>query len=410
MRQRLLYITPVMPATTGNGLAMRAGSILEALSTRYKISLLVVQQYSGVTPKLPPGLRSMCDRCVILPAGAVVQPVFRAAAFDCIHVFRLASIPFLDAYVTPSRNTWLQLDLDDIESKATRRLAILYRLNGCAQEASRLDCELQRLEKLEEDAFRRFHRVFVCSRADQQELQARTCTEIAVLPNTIRAISCVSPRRDAELFRFLFVGSLGVYANEDAVLYFCEHILPLLRRQAARPFTVDIVGSFPSARLRALAEDAGARVIGPVADVRQWYQAADAVIVPLRTGGGTRIKILEAFSYRRPVVTTTLGAEGLGLRNGAHALVADRRDAFADACASLMNDRILSDKLVENAANLLRDRYTMATLQKTIASFAGFPVRRRSPAAVLRSWSRYIFARFDHAPVACGYPGPQSLP
>ena len=124
----------------------------------------------------------------------------------------------------------------------------------------------------------------------------------------IRAISCAPPPRERDLFRFLFVGSLGVYANEDAVLYFCEHILPMLEERTPRGPLSSISwgpfprrGSAPSRRMPAYTWWA----LSPT--MRPWYEAADAVIVPLRTGGGTRIKILEAISYRRPVVTTALG-------------------------------------------------------------------------------------------------------
>ena len=410
MRQKLLYITPVLPAITGNGLAMRAGSVLEALAARYRVSLMVVQLYASVDAALPPVFAAMCERHVVLPAGAV-RRVYRAADFDCIHVFRLASAAFLSACVDLSGRPFMQLDLDDIESKANRRLADLYRLNGCEDEAARLDREAARLAKTEDDALGRFSRVFVCSSCDQRELQARSRTEIAVLPNTIRPAAPTSARSENEdVFRFLFVGSLGVYANEDAVVYFCDRILPILRREAPRPFVVHVVGTCPSARQLEIAESAGVRVVGPVPEVASWYRAADAVIVPLRTGGGTRIKILEAFDHGCPVVTTSLGSEGLDVRDGQHLLIADHPGAFADCCRLLMEDRSLAQRIGENAGALLRERYVMARLQKVVASFADFPVPRRSPSDALRSWSSYISRRFDREPVVCAYPGRRSPP
>jgi glycosyltransferase involved in cell wall biosynthesis len=410
MRQKLLYITPVLPAIAGNGLAMRAGNVLEALAARYRVSLLVVPLYPSMDATLPPAFAAMCERHLVLPAGACRQ-VYRARDFDCVHVFRLAAIPIMDACVDLSGHPFLQLDLDDIESKANRRLADLCRINGLEDQASALDAEAARLAKTEDAAFDRFNRVFVCSLCDQRELQARTLTEIAVLPNTIHPAAAIADRADnGGIFRFLFVGSLGVYANEDAVVYFCEQILPILRRQAPRPFAVHVVGTYPSARLCEIAESAGVRVVGPVPEVASWYRAADAVIVPLRAGGGTRIKILEAFHYGRPVVSTPLGAEGLDARHGEHLLIADHPAGFADHCRMLMEDSNLSARIAESAAALLQERYAMVSAQKIVASWADFPALRRSPSAAWRSWSNYISRQFDRAPAACEYPGRRSPP
>ena len=145
----------------------RSAASSKALATRYRVSLLVVQLYSGVPSKLAPALEAMCERTVILPAGSPAQPVFRARRTSIASMsfawlrFRF-SIP---EQLLLAKKTQLQLDLDDIESKAARRLAALQGMRGECVEADRL-------EQLENDAFRRFHRVFVCSRADQEEIAA----------------------------------------------------------------------------------------------------------------------------------------------------------------------------------------------------------------------------------------------
>lgn len=106
----------------------------------------------------------------------------------------------------------------------------------------------------------------------------------------------------------------------------------------------------------ALAGEPEVTVTGPVADVTPWYESAHAVIVPVRAGGGTRIKILEALAHRRPVVSTTVGAEGLGATPGRHLLVADSPVDFAAECDRLMRDRTLRHALAGQGAEFVRPR------------------------------------------------------
>src|SRR5262249_40285487 len=141
--------------------------------------------------------------------------------------------------------------------------------------------------------------------------------------------------RPAEI---IFVGSMDWSPNEDAAVEFATHMLPRVRRRVpdAR-FT--IVGRAPPARVKALARaDGGVRVTGRVDDVRPFYEEAAVVVVPLRVGGGTRLKIFEAMAMERPVVSTTIGAEGLPVRDREDIVLADGIDAFADEVADLLLD------------------------------------------------------------------------
>src|SRR5262249_34836826 len=156
---------------------------------------------------------------------------------------------------------------------------------------------------------------------------------MVVIPNAVRVPTRIAARPRGGPFTLLFVGTLGYYPNEDAAIYFRAEILPRLQVTAGRSVRLLIVGSNPSARLQALARDHQVTVTGTVPDVTRYYAAADAVIVPLRAGGGTRIKVLEAFGHRRPVVSTTVGAQGIEVTPGTHLLIGDTPRAFADQCA-----------------------------------------------------------------------------
>ena len=122
--------------------------------------------------------------------------------------------------------------------------------------------------------------------------------------------------------------------NEDAVVWFANEILPSLRAgQPEMGFT--IVGRSPTPAVKALARRPGIRVTGEVEDIRPYLAEAVALVVPLRSGGGTRLKILQAMAMGRPVVSTTLGAEGLEIADGDNIIVADSPERFAESIVRL---------------------------------------------------------------------------
>jgi glycosyltransferase involved in cell wall biosynthesis len=136
----------------------------------------------------------------------------------------------------------------------------------------------------------------------------------------------------------VFVGSMDWMPNVDGVVWFAKEVLPLIKKKLPG-CSLAVVGRTPGREVTDLAErDAGIRITGTVADVRPWLWQSKVAIVPLRIGGGTRLKIYEAMAARTPVVSTTIGAEGLDIAPGENILIADSPEAFADACARLLTD------------------------------------------------------------------------
>jgi glycosyltransferase involved in cell wall biosynthesis len=111
-------------------------------------------------------------------------------------------------------------------------------------------------------------------------------------------------------------------------------------------------------------------LLGFVPDVTAELHASAAVVVPLRSGGGTRIKVLEAFAHRVPVVSTTVGCEGLGVEDRVHALLADDPDGFARACVRVLTDRPLARSLAGAAFDLYEERFRWSEIRPRIASLA----------------------------------------
>ncbi len=163
--------------------------------------------------------------------------------------------------------------------------------------------------------------------------------------------------------RLVFSGSMDWHPNEDAVLHFVDAILPRIRAEVPGA-TFTVVGRNPTARVRELGERAGITVTGTVADVRPFIAEAEVYVVPLRAGGGTRLKIFEALAMARPVVSTTFGAEGLGITPGRHYVTADDADAFAAEVVSLLRDRTRRRAIGDAGRHLVETCYAWPTIAR----------------------------------------------
>jgi glycosyltransferase involved in cell wall biosynthesis len=226
--------------------------------------------------------------------------------------------------------------------------------------AASLAYEADLYEAMERNALAIVDRVFICSETDRAKFWRKySCRKLEVLPNLVHIPARRAKESGRTPFSFLFVGAFHYYPNQDAVLYFCREVLPELRRRANRDFRVRIVGvGAPRSLRKQLVGIEEIDFVGAVLDVTPYYEAADVVIVPIRAGGGTRIKILEAFAHRCPVVSTALGAEGIAAEPGRHLLEALTAEEFVCHCVTLMNDFTLREKLAEEAFRLVKTDYS----------------------------------------------------
>ncbi|MEZ5384354.1 MAG: glycosyltransferase [Prosthecobacter sp.] len=159
------------------------------------------------------------------------------------------------------------------------------------------------------------------------------------------------PREPTSVPTAVFVGSMDWYANVDAVLYFVRDVWPEVRQRIPKARFL-IVGRQPPPEILSLHTlDKGVEVTGTVPDVRPYMRQAQLMVVPLRIGGGTRLKIYEAMAAELPVVSTTIGAEGLPVSHGRHLLIADDAETLAKEVVRLMSNPDLADTLRQNALN-----------------------------------------------------------
>jgi glycosyltransferase involved in cell wall biosynthesis len=189
----------------------------------------------------------------------------------------------------------------------------------------------------------------------------------AVVPNAVDTEHLQPDSSPVDPDALLFVGSLNYRPNADGVAWFVDEVLPRVRR--ARPAAVlTIVGPSTPALLRRLAAP-GVTVTGAVDDVLPYLRRASVVVAPLRVGGGTRLKVLEGLSMAKPVVSTTLGAEGLEVADGEHLLLADGAAEMADSILRLLADPALRRRLGDAGRALAVERYGWAGAAARLEAF-----------------------------------------
>jgi sugar transferase (PEP-CTERM/EpsH1 system associated) len=219
----------------------------------------------------------------------------------------------------------------------------------------------QRMLRFERQTVSRFDLVLAVSDADAGTLQrlypsslkAPAFTVATGVDTTFFAPAAASAVRPHHL---VFTGSMDWIPNEDAMKYFCQDILPLIRAQEP-DVTLSIVGRAPTPAVQRLAGIPGVDVTGRVDDVRDYIAAGAAYIVPIRIGGGTRLKIFEAMGMGKAVISTTVGAEGLPVSDGDDVLIADTPQTFAAAVVSVLRDPARRVQLERAARDLVVARY-----------------------------------------------------
>jgi glycosyltransferase involved in cell wall biosynthesis len=177
--------------------------------------------------------------------------------------------------------------------------------------------------------------------------------------------TALQPLLPAPPAALLFAGVMDYPPNADAVVFFCRRILPLIRSRVP-DVNLFIVGHSPPPRVVALAREPGVAVTGHVEDMRDYYARSSVAIVPLRAGGGTRLKIMESMALGRPVVSTTIGCEGLDVQDNVHLLIADDPTHFAECVVRLLLEPVLRDRISAEARLLVEQRYDWPAIGKRL--------------------------------------------
>ncbi|MGP8013980.1 MAG: glycosyltransferase [Smithella sp.] len=402
MKRHLLFISPIVPSPDGPGLAMRPFYQIINLSRIYSIHLLV----AGTTFECPvfgDNIKNYCDEVDYIccfrywgwkyslwfryrllsdrfkqltegtsPGFAVdladsnylmhneILKMKAKMNFDRVHVFRLYLTPIAEVLKNLGLESFYSIDIDDIESETRRSISGLHSRNRDFIKTSKFNNESKVFFNIERKSIPGYDQIFTCSCRDRDILQNRFPDKvITALPNVVPIPNRARNHRSNKTFTMLFVGNLNYYPNIDALLFFADQIAPILRQNCKWQWHLRVVGVLPEKTwIKKLKKIPEMEFVGRVKDLCTEYDAADVVVAPIRGGGGTRIKILEAFAHGVPVVSTSKGAEGLDVENGVHLFIEDDVRLFAEACIRLMTDSTLGDKLSCRALCLADSKYS----------------------------------------------------
>ena len=393
-KHRLLYIVGDLPWPLDSGPRIRQYHILKGLAAVAKVTLLALPR---VVRPIPRELEDICDAVQVcmrpastvgksrlgkvrqlfgelrglpadlsLPACPIdIQCLFGCDEedFDCIWIERI-NVAMLARNL---RGVSRFLDLDDIEHRKRGRSG---NMSGGWLRRTRRAIEARAWRIAEFEAISEFQGVSVCSEEDRGFLGR---SNVIVIPNGAAVDGGVefTPGVDG---RMIFVGSLSYEPNDDALCYFIGTVLPriVMRCPSAH---LQVVGRHASMRLRSLAANSRVELLGFVEDVGAHLKSAAISVAPIRVGGGTRLKILESLAAMKPVVSTSLGAEGLGLMDREEIRIADSAESFADACVDLLSDPVQRFRLAEAGHRVAADRFCWSLVRAKVAAILGHLVR-----------------------------------
>lgn len=378
---KVLLLTQVLPYPPDSGPKIKTWNVLKYLAERHKVTLASfvrgdqsadvahLRRYCQAVHTTPMERGVVQDGLAMVRSLLMRQPwmmvrddrvgmrrlVDRLAAegsFDVVHADQLN----MGQYAAQVPDAFKVLD-------AHNALGLLYkRLWETMPPGPRkwlLGRDWRQLESYEGRFVREFDAVLAVSHEDKTALQeaAGESVDITVIPIAIDTDEVAVVERQSNPRHILHIGTMYWPPNIDGVLWFARRVFPLIRQQ--RPdVQFDVVGARPPREITALSGDeSGINVTGYVPAPTPYYQQAALMVVPLRAGGGMRVKILNALARGIPVVSTTLGCEGIDVMPGRDVLTGDTPEAFAAQALQILNDPGLGRELAANGRRLIEEKY-----------------------------------------------------
>lgn len=384
MAPRVLFLTHEPPLPLVSGARMRSFHLMRELARRGNaVSLFALVPDDAPSPADEAALADLCERVELRPFEpsplarrarlaldyALGRPFERSYFYDAAAARAAASLIdelrpdaivvgqlYMEPYLPGDTGAATVLDSHNVES---RRVATMVRAGGARAAMARR--QLRPVTRHEAAVVARLGRTWAVSDEEREHFDQLAPGRVDLVPNgidsvglTMRGVSPAEPE-------ILFLGRMDYGPNVDGARHLIEDVVPLIGRRDA---VVRIVGANPPESLRRLAAEAGLSVdvTGFVASTVPYLDAARLLAVSLRSGGGTRLKILEALARGVPVVTTTLGCEGLGLEHGRDALIADEPADFAGCIDRLLEDDELCRSLARHGRETVEARFDWAAI------------------------------------------------
>ena len=393
---KILFLNEVIPFPLDSGGKMRTWNFVKALATEHELSILCFERNN--TPKAlvelekyfrniwtvskkhrvkESKLNNICNTFKSIPwqigenyskeFNKVFLKIISKNNLDIIFSRYISMGQYMIRNINKIHQTTI-IDLDDIEfikysriMKTTGNSNIYYKYRNLYNNYL-LKNYYKKLKVVKS--------CIVCSQKDEWHMRKeQLASNISIIPNSINVNSYSDvdafKKEDLERRVILFCSNLSYAPNIDGIKWFIKKVFPLI--EASKPSVkLNIVGSNPSKDLYDYANEKSIFLYPNVSDVRSYYNSSSIVIVPIHAGGGTRVKILEAFSCRRPVVSTTIGAEGLNITNNEQCIMADTPNDFAKSCVKLLNNFMIGSSLVEEGCKLVKSKFDVDIVRKQI--------------------------------------------
>lgn len=254
------------------------------------------------------------------------------------------------------------MDAHNIEYDNFRRMSLL-KWSGIRKWFYKREAEKCYSEEVK--AFNRHDAIFATSERDKAIIE-KDAPDIPkyVVPNGVDTDFFSPSETETEPFSMVFTGALSYVPNYDGMIYFLDEIFPIIQKVIPQA-KIYVVGSRPPAALQKYQSNS-VIVTGFVDDVRPYVDQASVFVVPLKMGSGTRLKVVEALSMKKPVVSTSIGCEGIDVTDGRHLLVRDEPATFAEAVINLFQDFKLRNHLIENGYQLVKNKYDWRVIGDSI--------------------------------------------
>ena len=368
---KILFLSPTVPFPLTDGGRIRVFNLLKQIAEKSEVTLLALEtqttdaegvaelQQFGIQVHLVPNAPTLprVSFGTLLKAFFKRQPItvarydvptyrqkFRELitneTFDLVHYEMFHIAQFQTETDLPS-----VLSQQNVDSAIWRRLCSettnpFYKFAYWTQQLA-----FQRYERVLSPKFD----VVTCTSDIDATVFQQHCAEdaIEIIPNGVDVTHYLPDYSSEASAHLIYIGSMDWYPNEDAVAFFTDEVLPRIQEKVP-DVAFSIVGGNPSTRVQKLAEREGVVVTGRVPEIKPYFAEATVFVVPLRIGSGTRLKILEALAMGKAIVSTTVGAEGLDLRDGEEIFIADEPIAFADAVTRLLTDSELRRRMGES--------------------------------------------------------------
>jgi sugar transferase (PEP-CTERM/EpsH1 system associated) len=388
---RILLLTPQLPYPPHQGTSLRNFNLIAQLAKRHQVSLLTFLEPDQSLEDAGP-LLEICEWVDTLPVPSrnnttrlrqmlttrrpdmswrLWSPAFRdrltrrmaEARFDVVQIEGIELAPYL-ATVEAIHPRPLTVYEDHNAEWVLQKRACLTDLRIPRRWPTAIYSFVQwmRLRGYEADVCRRANRVVAVSEADRDAiLDVAPEVRVSVVPNGVDLDVYTGYNGPVQPFDLVFTGKMDFRPNVDAMLWMGRDVWPHIRHRYPRA-TMAIVGQRPHPRLEPLREVSGITITGWVPDVRPYIAGATVYAAPLRVGGGTRLKLLQAMAMEASIVATSLGAEGFPVTHGRELLLADSPEEFVQAVFCLMEDNEKRAKIGSSARRFVEATYGWDTL------------------------------------------------